>query len=211
MVAGAARGSPPAAPTWVSHQAHWHVEAAGAPDEAGGGQRLIQPAREKGRACLRARKELIQSHSGRPAAELIRKLNAKLRGWGYYYRHVVAKKTFGQVDREVTNALRWWARHRHPHKPRQWIQAKYFRGTGDGRRAFGALHKRRDGTYQRVDLFKVASIPIRRHVKIQAEANPYDPQYTRYFRRRWAMQQRRWAADGRHFASWRLAPMPGDS
>ena len=174
------------------------------------GKLLIQPAQEKVRAFLRELKELITSHIGRPAAELIRKLNAKLRGWGHYYRHVVAKPTFGQVDREVANALWRWARRRHPHKPRQWIHAKYFRGTGEGRWAFGALHKRRDGTYERVDLFKVASIPIRRHVKIQAAANPYDPQYTRYFRRRWAMQQRRRDEDRRHFVAWRLGPMLGE-
>jgi len=33
------------------------------------------------------------------ANKLIRQLNLKLRGWGNYYRHVVAKKAFSRVDK----------------------------------------------------------------------------------------------------------------
>lgn len=34
-------------------------------------------------------------------------------------------------------------------------------------------------------LFRIASIPIRRHVKIQGKANPNDPAWAAYFKRRY--------------------------
>jgi len=35
-----------------------------------------------------------------------------------------------------------------------------------------------------IQLFKASSIPIKRHVKIQSKANPYDPQWETYFEER---------------------------
>jgi len=35
-----------------------------------------------------------------------------------------------------------------------------------------------------LDLFQAASIPITRHVKIRADATPYDPAFTDYFEQR---------------------------
>ena len=35
-----------------------------------------------------------------------------------------------------------------------------------------------------LDLFKARTIPIRRYVKLRAEANPYDPGYRDYFNQR---------------------------
>jgi RNA-directed DNA polymerase len=37
-------------------------------------------------------------------------------------------------------------------------------------------------------LAKMADRPIQRHVKIQAEANPYDPQWESYFEKQWERQ-----------------------
>jgi len=39
-----------------------------------------------------------------------------------------------------------------------------------------------------VRLFRMARLPIQRHVKIRREANPYDPAWAAYFRRRYARQ-----------------------
>jgi hypothetical protein len=38
---------------------------------------------------------------------------------------------------------------------------------------------------ERLDLMCIGDIPIKRHVKVQAGATPYDPRYLDYFRRRW--------------------------
>jgi RNA-directed DNA polymerase len=43
---------------------------------------------------------------------------------------------------------------------------------------------RPSGRVQDVRLFRASSVPIRRHTKIQGEANPYDPQWEPYFEAR---------------------------
>jgi RNA-directed DNA polymerase len=65
-----------------------------------------------------------------------------------------------------------WARRRHPQKGRKWVKDRYYTHT-DGRDWVFT-----DGS---VTLFRMASIPIRRHVKIRGDANPYDPQQAGYF------------------------------
>jgi RNA-directed DNA polymerase len=35
-----------------------------------------------------------------------------------------------------------------------------------------------------VDLFEASSVAIKRHIKIRAEATPYDPRFTEYFKKR---------------------------
>jgi hypothetical protein len=51
--------------------------------------------------------------------------------------------------------------------------------------------RKRDGTWGYLDLFRASSVPIRRHVKIRAEATEFDPAYEDYFRDRWVRQQQR--------------------
>jgi hypothetical protein len=43
-------------------------------------------------------------------------------------------------------------------------------------------------TKEGIQLAKMADTPIQRHVKIQAEANPYDPEWEPYFEKRWKCQ-----------------------
>jgi len=66
---------------------------------------------------------------------------------------------------------------------------------------YGALRKR-DGTWESLDLFRASSMPIRRHVKIREEATEFDPAYDDYFRQRW----RRWRQTGSELRE-RLATM----
>jgi RNA-directed DNA polymerase len=49
-----------------------------------------------------------------------------------------------------------------------------FQGTGEGK----------EGIPQPVSLLKASSVPIKRHTKIQGEANPDDPAWEKYFERR---------------------------
>ena len=70
-----------------------------------------------------------------------------------------------------------WAKRRHPQKGHKWIKDRYF-AHRDGRDWVFT-----DGSGA---LFRMASLSIRRHVKIQGSANPYDPDWAVYFRRRYA-------------------------
>jgi RNA-directed DNA polymerase len=71
--------------------------------------------------------------------------------------------------------LRRWAKRRHPKKSKTWIEKKYFTTIGGNHWVFyGEVDGR---TYYLVD---TTSIPIKRHVKVQGKANPYDPEWESY-------------------------------
>jgi len=115
---------------------------------------------------------------------LIRQLNSKVRGWANYFRHVVAKKTFSYVDDQVYRALIVWINRRHPNKSARWKRQRYFRSDDRRNWVFFALVRDASGKVTCLDLFQAASVPIVRHIKIQAQTTPYDPAFTDYFARR---------------------------
>ncbi len=103
-------------------------------------------------------------------------------GWGYYYRHVVSKETFSDIAHAIW-CMTWnWAKRRHPQKGRKWLKDRYY-AHRDGRDWVFT-----DGS---ITLFRMSSIPIRRHVKIRGDANPYDPQQADYFVERRGRQRER--------------------
>jgi len=68
------------------------------------------------------------------------------------------------------------------------------------RSVFHTFVETRDGGRTRLDLMQIGDIPIKRHVKVQTGATPYDPRYADYFKQRWCVQSNRRKADRRHIA-----------
>ena len=145
------------------------------------GKLLIKPSKENVKLFLGKIRALIKSNATIKTEDLIQQLNPKIRGWANYYRHVVAKVTFGYIDSRIIRALLRWIKRRHPEKNANWKYQKYFRAHGMRRWIFSVKTKNKRGEYNFLDLFTAARLPIRRHIKIRAEANPYDPNYTNYF------------------------------
>jgi RNA-directed DNA polymerase len=145
------------------------------------GKLLIKPAKQAVHRFLNGIRELIKANIATKTEDLIRQLNSKIRGWANYYRHVVAKKTFSHIDHQVFQALIAWIDRRHPNKSVHWKRQRYLRS--EGRRNWIFSTKIRDGLGQStcLDLFQASSVPITRHIKIQAEATPYDPAFIDYF------------------------------
>jgi len=148
-----------------------------------GGKLLTKPAKQSVKRFLDGIRDLIKANAASKTVDLIRQLNAKLRGWANYYRHVVAKQTFSYVDHQIFLALSAWIKRRHPNKSARWQHQRYFRSEGQRAWVFSA---KRDGPGQHayLDLFRVTSTPIVRHIKIRAAATPYDPAFTDYFTHR---------------------------
>ena len=145
------------------------------------GKLLIKPSKKNVKAFLEGIRVLIKSQVAAKTEDLIQQLNSKLRGWANYYRHVVAKETFSYVDTTIYKAILQWINKRHRRKSNGWKYKKYFRSEGLRRWIFTAALKDKEGNDIFLDLFKASRIPIRRHVKIRAEATPYDPQFKEYF------------------------------
>jgi len=118
------------------------------------------------------------------AAELIDWLNPKIRGWANYHRHVVSKRVFRRVDRAIFISLWQWARRRHQKKSLGWLKQKYFEQQGHNNWAFFGESYDDEGIPHKVRLLHTSRTPIQRHVKVKAEANPYDSAYETYFEKR---------------------------
>ena len=153
------------------------------------GKLLIKPAKSSVKRFLDEIREYIRSHRAVKTEVLVRQLNRKIRGWATYYRHVVAKKTFAYVDNQVFLALLSWINHRHPNKSNSWKRKRYFRRHGRRNWVFSVVIHDKQGNVQHLDLLQAASIPIVRHVKIRADATPYDPAYFDYFESRKASRR----------------------
>jgi len=145
------------------------------------GKFLSKPAKKSVKSFLADIRDTIRSNPTATTENLIHQLNPKIRGWTNYYCHVVSKRTFAYVDRCIFLALMKWIKRRHPDKGTQWQCKKYFRSQGLQCWIFYAAVKDKEGKNSFLDLFKAVHVRIRRHVKVRAEATPYDPKYKDYF------------------------------
>jgi RNA-directed DNA polymerase len=143
---------------------------------------LIMPTSQSIRSVRDKVKERVRACRGQGAATLIRRLNPVLRGWVNYHRHVVSKKIFGQVGYSTLRMVWRWLRRQHPNKSRDWLKRRYFSASGTG--TFSVRTKDRQGKPGVLSLYRVDTTIIERHIKVRADANPYDPQYSEYFEKR---------------------------
>ena len=151
------------------------------------GKLLIKPSKKNVKACLDKVRNAIKDNKTAKQINLIKMLNPILRGWATYHRTVSAKETFRHVDNENWKSLWQWARRRHPNKRPAWIVRKYFKKVGNRHWEFAAEDTEktyRDGKPLEISLCRAFDIPIRRHIKIKGEANPFDPKFRTYFEER---------------------------
>lgn len=147
------------------------------------GKLLIKPARKNIKLFLAKIRKIIKANKTMKTAELIGLLNPKIYGWANYYRYSVAKEIFRYVDSCIFRAIwRWTMRRHYPKKGKRWVKDKYFRTKGANRWIFFAKVKDKQGKSKYKDLARALTIPIKRHIKIKADANPYDPAYKDYFK-----------------------------
>src|ERR1700736_5435261 len=148
------------------------------------GKLLIKPSKKNIKTFLDGIRKTIKAALGMSAADLIHKLNPKIRGWANYHRHVVSQRTFFRVDHHIFSSLWRWARRRHPNKNTRWCKQKYFAShRGRDWSFFGETCDDR-GKPSQVWRPHARNTPIKRHVKVKSDANPYDPAYEPYFEQR---------------------------
>jgi RNA-directed DNA polymerase len=140
-------------------------------------------------------REVVNANKGAKTADLIYLLNQKIVGWAMYHRHICAKATFEYVDHAIFETLWQWCKRRHPNKSRHWVADRYFTSIPglEGKRhwVFYGTAKRAEGERRSVHLRLAASIRIRRHIKVKAAVNPYDPKWREYLQRRHSREEYR--------------------
>jgi len=148
-----------------------------------GGKLHITPSKEGVLALIRKVGTIIRKHVGAPMPIMIKKLNQALRGWANYHRHVISSETSSLVDNYVFEQLKRMLRKRHRNKSKKWLHKKYWTAAG-GKNTFAVIAKVKKGAKRVYQVVRTCSIGIKRHIKIKAAANPYDPKYGAYFWRR---------------------------
>lgn len=151
------------------------------------GKLLVKPSRKNVKAFLLKVRSLIKKHRMAPQLRLLEILNPVIRGWANYHRHVVSKETFSKADHLIWRALWNWARFRHPNKGHRWIVKKYFHTVKSRNWVFGVALSEEEAEKKgrdRTNLVNASELPIRRHRKIDSQANPYDPDWSEYFEER---------------------------
>lgn len=149
---------------------------------------LIQPRDGKTSELMIKVRDLLSTHRGIPFHALLAKLNSIVRGWAYAHRHVVSKGRMSYLDDKLYPLVKSWLQREHRSKTWAWIKRRYLRRF-KGRNDFGCYYAVASGEQKLIRLFKAADLPIRYHIKVRSNANPYDPADKEYYEARRRKQQ----------------------
>lgn len=163
---------------------------------------IIKPAKSSVQQFLDDIRETIKLNATSKTENLIRQINQKIQGWANYYAHVCSSRTFSYVDHHIFKALWSWSKRRHPNKSKEWIKAQYFRRDKLRDWMFFAKIKNKAGNQAHLDIAIASKVQIRRHIKIKADATPFDSNYHEYFDKRIA--QRANERKSKSSVNWRL-------
>ena len=156
------------------------------------GKLIIKPAKKNVKDFLTEIRNTIKCYKTVKTENLIGLLNPKIRGWAYYYRNFSSADTFSIVDHRIFKAIFRWSKRRHPNKSTQWVKNKYFYSNGQRDWIFFSKISKNKQQNNIVELFRASQAKIKRHIKIKANANPYDPEYLNYFAYRKDNKTIRW-------------------
>ena len=157
------------------------------------GKLLVKPSKENVKAFIDKVRKAIKDNKAAKQINLIKMLNPIIKGWANYHKTVTAKEAFNYVDNEIWLSLWQWAKRRHPDKSPVWIKKKYFKTTGNRNWAFVAGDTEKfypNGKPYVISLSRASNVPIKRHIKIRGEANPFDPKFETYFEERLTSKMR---------------------
>ena len=148
------------------------------------GKLIIRPSKTAVQSFKNKVKAIFKNNRGIPAHALIRKLNPVIRGWSNYHKGICSKKTFYRLETFLWWQTKRWAKYQHGNKNRWWIYYRYFQN-----KHFTDQLKTSKGTTN-YRLYKISTVPIVYHVKVKSKANPYLPEFDKYF-----YQRTKWRED----------------
>jgi len=131
---------------------------------------LIKPSEKSIRNHKEQLSQIVRRHKSATQVALIAKLNPVIRGWSNYFKTVVSKETYSEMDKHLWEILWQWAKGRHPNKSGEWIAKKYWAMTGKNRWRFIGKSKETG----EIKLIRHSETEIVRHVKVKGTASPFD-------------------------------------
>ncbi|HFX2805490.1 TPA: group II intron reverse transcriptase/maturase [Pseudomonas aeruginosa] len=147
---------------------------------------LTQPSKKNTKAFLDSIRGLIRANKAVKQDDLIGMLNPRIKGWAEFHSADASSQTFTRVDAVIWRSLWRWCRRPHPKKGAYWVKERYFHRIGNRNWVFAADDGQRfpDGNVKWKMLRIAADTKIRRHVKVNGLANPFDPEWESYFEAR---------------------------
>jgi RNA-directed DNA polymerase len=150
-----------------------------------GNEVLTKPTKEAEKRFMENIRKIIKGNKGCKQESLIRMLNARIRGWGNYYRHGATRDSFHRVDHEIFLSLWQWAKRRHSKKGKRWIKDRYWHNIRGNNWTFASKFKKANGKEDQLTLLTLTSacayIPYK---QIKGDVNPFDPEWRLYLNQR---------------------------
>ena len=147
-------------------------------------QILTKPSKPAQKRFLAKVRTTIKSNKACKQESLIRLLNPMITGWGNYYRHGATRDAFHWADHQMFNALWQWAKRRHSKKGKRWIADKYWHVPKGNGWHFTSYFKKPNGKQDSLTLKNLSNIHFIQYTQIKGDANPFDPEYDKYFDQR---------------------------
>jgi len=91
---------------------------------------------------------------------------------------------FFNINSKIWKYLGKWAVKRHPKKRKRWVANKYFKTINGASRQLATTITNRHAKVQTIHVFKMACVPIERHVKVKGRSSPDDPKLSSYWEHR---------------------------
>ncbi len=144
---------------------------------------LITPSLKSQRAFKDKVNKTLKKLRTAPQNKVINALNPIITGWGNYHQHVVSKHIYSTLDNWLWQRLWHWSYRRHPMKSKRWVSKRYYNSIGLRQWVFSGIENSKGKTVFK-KLRNLGDIPIRRHVKIKGNVNPYDKIWELYLEQR---------------------------
>lgn len=185
------------------------------------GKLIIKPAKKNIKNFLTKVRGIINDNKTAKQEGLISLLNPVIRGWANYHQHVCSKETYSKMDNIIWRWLWQWTKRRHPNKTAYWTKNRYFKQVRFRNNVFGTHAADTKGEKRWVELWLASTTPIKRHVKVRSDANPFDSKWKTYFESRDELKvseelrtRRRlrgiWEAQGRKCPVCKMLVKPGN-
>lgn len=126
---------------------------------------LITPSKASVKKLYTKIAGIIDESKQAKQSNLIDRLNPILIGWANYFKTVVSKEIFTEIDNLIWNKLRRWCYRRHPMKSKSWVINKYW-GIDKG---LGWVFTNGDKQLRRL-----GKVPIERHTPVFRNKSPFD-------------------------------------
>ena len=159
----------------------WNFRHYKVSDTQSGYKLLIKPSKKSVQNIKDKLKAIWMEHRGKPADDIIPKLNPVIRGWANYHRAMVSSDAFAALDNWMFKRVCSHIRFMHPTKPTKWKNRRYWGNRNPYRPrdkwVFGL-----EGHHPYLHKFRWAN--IQRHVQVKGTNSPDDPGLRDYWEQR---------------------------